>query len=489
MTVSVIAFAYGNVGYSDVVEDNTFDPCKLNDLEGLPLLYGLFISFLSPLAMLFYRYVLGAVNEDLKWDVEPEHQFLHNKRVFKGKTMPAVFTETCKHFPKRHALMAKGAKGQWVATSYDDYFKSVRCAARAFIKVGLQPGKGVSIIGFNCKQWFIADLGAIFAGGYTSGIYTTNSPEQCQYVCAHSDSQIVIVENQKQLEKFLEVRHELPQVKAVIQMWGEPSIALANEHFKTRGVEGVGAMGSVIFAGATLPMNRDDDEHPGNAFDHTFSSKHGLYSKKMSFAGEMLKPMKETQSYQETSGGGSVADPKGLSSSKARRASSANSIVAPVSGSENAKRVISREINVCVKTGVKDHSIKEGVEPHEDPMVLYSWEQFMDLGKRDDPQYAQNEAELDTRLERIRPDDTCTLIYTSGTTGPPKGVMITHNNLGHIAESCGKLIKMNPNDDIVSYLPLSHIAEQSRRSGQESATAAASGSPQRMRSRARWSTR
>ena len=36
MTVSVIAFAYGPLGYSEDVDKNTFDPCKMNDLEGLP---------------------------------------------------------------------------------------------------------------------------------------------------------------------------------------------------------------------------------------------------------------------------------------------------------------------------------------------------------------------------------------------------------------------------------------------------------------------
>ena len=39
--------------------------------------------------MLFFRYVMGAVNEDLKWDVEPEHRFLHEK-AFYGKTMRVV---------------------------------------------------------------------------------------------------------------------------------------------------------------------------------------------------------------------------------------------------------------------------------------------------------------------------------------------------------------------------------------------------------------
>ena len=142
---------------------------------------------------------------------------------------------------------------------------------------------------------------------------------------AHSDSQVVIVENQKQLEKFLEVRHELPQVKAIVQMWGEPSIARANENFRKKGVNSVGGSGSVIFAGDHKAMTRNEDEHPGDGYNHLFSSKHGLYSKKVSFVAEMMKPMQETQRYEEMSGAPSVAEPEGdtmLSSGNSKRQSS-----------------------------------------------------------------------------------------------------------------------------------------------------------------------
>jgi long-chain acyl-CoA synthetase len=53
-----------------------------------------------------------------------------------------------------------------------------------------------------------------------------------------------------------------------------------------------------------------------------------------------------------------------------------------------------------------------------------------------------------------------TLIYTSGTTGPPKGVMLSHNNLASTARNGQTLFHLTPNDRSLSYLPLSHIAEQ-----------------------------
>ncbi len=67
----------------------------------------------------------------------------------------------------------------------------------------------------------------------------------------------------------------------------------------------------------------------------------------------------------------------------------------------------------------------------------------------------------DERIAETKADDLATLIYTSGTTGPPKGVMLTHGSLAFTSAEAIKLIGgMTPSDCNVSYLPLSHIAEQ-----------------------------
>jgi long-subunit acyl-CoA synthetase (AMP-forming) len=64
----------------------------------------------------------------------------------------------------------------------------------------------------------VADLGAICAGGLTAPIYTTNTPEQCEYIINHSESSFVVVENQNQLAKILKRRDVMPQVKKIIVM-------------------------------------------------------------------------------------------------------------------------------------------------------------------------------------------------------------------------------------------------------------------------------
>ena len=67
---------------------------------------------------------------------------------------------------------------------------------------------------------------------------------------------------------------------------------------------------------------------------------------------------------------------------------------------------------------------------------------------------------VDERLRALKPDGLATLIYTSGTTGPPKAVMLSHRSLCFGAQSGQRIANITERDVIISYLPLSHVAEQ-----------------------------
>ena len=64
------------------------------------------------------------------------------------------------------------------------------------------------------------------------------------------------------------------------------------------------------------------------------------------------------------------------------------------------------------------------------------------------------------RADAIVADDLATLVYTSGTTGPPKGAVLTHGNLGWTVDAVEAMVGLSPDDRLLSYLPLSHIAER-----------------------------
>jgi long-chain acyl-CoA synthetase len=85
---------------------------------------------------------------------------------------------------------------------------------------------------------------------------------------------------------------------------------------------------------------------------------------------------------------------------------------------------------------------------------VLTWAEFMDAGRD-----VANDA-FDQRLAALEPEGLAVLIYTSGTTGPPKGVMLSHRALVFVADLAAKQAQGKPGDCSISYLPLSHIAEQ-----------------------------
>ncbi|MFH1135492.1 MAG: long-chain fatty acid--CoA ligase [Pseudomonadota bacterium] len=98
----------------------------------------------------------------------------------------------------------------------------------------------------------------------------------------------------------------------------------------------------------------------------------------------------------------------------------------------------------------------EGLRGFCDPMVM-SFDELLDLGREVDRRDPGLFAKL---LGSVRPEETAFLIYTSGTTGPPKGAMITHDNILGGMDSFFTVFPGLMTDEILTFLPLCHIAER-----------------------------
>lgn len=64
------------------------------------------------------------------------------------------------------------------------------------------------------------------------------------------------------------------------------------------------------------------------------------------------------------------------------------------------------------------------------------------------------------RVASCPPATLATIVFTSGTTGPPKGVMLSHENMLSNAEAGLQQVKIYPQDLFLSFLPLSHMFER-----------------------------
>ncbi|MBS3997912.1 MAG: AMP-binding protein, partial [Hydrogenophaga sp.] len=144
------------------------------------------------------------------WDlsrIQPQHEV-----VMAGDTIPAMFW---------NAVRARGPNiwmrqkdfGIWRSWTWNRTGEAVREIGNGLLALGFGARETASILSNTTVEWVLCDLAVLSAGGVANGIYPTDAPEQVQYLCADSGTTVLFVEDDEQLDKALEVRHELPLLK------------------------------------------------------------------------------------------------------------------------------------------------------------------------------------------------------------------------------------------------------------------------------------
>ena len=130
-------------------------------------------------------------------------------------TTPKLFRKRCQEYGSRTAHQEKKL-GIWQSHSWDDFFTRAKHIGLGLVSLGLKPGDVVSILSEDNKEWIYTDMAVQSLGAICSGIYTTDSAAQLEYLINDSDSRFLLVENDEQLDKFLQVREQMPGLIKVI---------------------------------------------------------------------------------------------------------------------------------------------------------------------------------------------------------------------------------------------------------------------------------
>ncbi|NOD33896.1 MULTISPECIES: long-chain fatty acid--CoA ligase [unclassified Ruegeria] len=130
-------------------------------------------------------------------------------------TISELFQHRCAELGERTAHREKDL-GIWISYSWADYWQHAKWIGLALRKLGLERGDVVSILSEDRKEWAWFDMGIQGVGGIASGVYTTDSASQLQYLINDSGSKFLIVEDEEHLDKFLEIEAEVPDLIKVI---------------------------------------------------------------------------------------------------------------------------------------------------------------------------------------------------------------------------------------------------------------------------------
>lgn len=131
-------------------------------------------------------------------------------------TLAKLFRERCNAYGAKIAHREKDY-GIWLAYSWTDFYEHARLIGLGLLSLGLKRGEVVSILSEDNKEWIYTDLGVQSVGGISSGVYTTDSAKQLEYLVNDSDSRFLFLENDEQLDKFLSVKETMPGLtKAIV---------------------------------------------------------------------------------------------------------------------------------------------------------------------------------------------------------------------------------------------------------------------------------
>jgi len=109
----------------------------------------------------------------------------------------------------------------WKSVSWKDFGVTVREISMGLRALGLQNEERVAILAGTRYEWICADMGILCAGGATTTIYPSSTPDDCGYIVQDSNTAFVIAENEEQIEKLVSQKASLSKVRKVISIDGK----------------------------------------------------------------------------------------------------------------------------------------------------------------------------------------------------------------------------------------------------------------------------
>jgi len=106
--------------------------------------------------------------------------------------------------------------GYWNNYTWSQYYEKVQLIAFGLTDIGVKKEDKVALIGDNIPEMLFVALGTQSIGAIAVGIYQTTLPDEIAQLLEYMDVSVVFCDDQEQVDKIVEVRDRLPQIKKVI---------------------------------------------------------------------------------------------------------------------------------------------------------------------------------------------------------------------------------------------------------------------------------
>lgn len=132
-----------------------------------------------------------------------------------AETLPQYLLEHARKTPHKIAIRERNY-GIWQAVTWGEYLDHVKYFCLGLLSLGLLAEETIAIIGDNRPEWLISELAAQAAGARAIGIYQDAVVQEMVSIIRHARVSFIVVEDQEQVDKILEMWADLQGVRRVI---------------------------------------------------------------------------------------------------------------------------------------------------------------------------------------------------------------------------------------------------------------------------------
>lgn len=150
-------------------------------------------------------------------------QTFSDKRTYdRAKNIADLYRLASEDYAERPVVGWCGEDGKYHTKNYRELYEDACALASALLELGLREREHVALLADNRSEWLLCDAAILLCGCADVPRAADVTDQEISYIVGHSDSAIVIVENEKILSRVLATRDYLPHVRHMILIEGEP---------------------------------------------------------------------------------------------------------------------------------------------------------------------------------------------------------------------------------------------------------------------------
>lgn len=133
-------------------------------------------------------------------------------------TIPQMLCEQARSLGSGQIAIREKAYGVWQAYTWEDYLSYVKKTALGFIELGMKRGESVALITDNHAEWLFCEIAAQAVGCSTLNLFTSSVPEELGFALNRLQASCVVVQDQEQVDKLLEIQERIPHIRRVVHI-------------------------------------------------------------------------------------------------------------------------------------------------------------------------------------------------------------------------------------------------------------------------------